>query len=166
MRKIELSLFALLIMLLLVPVHSVLAVSASSPLYTHFVYMLGHANYLHWAVNAISILCLIPLYTARRMIIAYTASVLLSFIPSSLIPHPESIPIVGASVIVCFFVGFMSVWLWKCRRLTFWQLVLFTVITVFIPNVATGYHIAMFIVGLIANRIEYLINDFKNFISR
>lgn len=52
MRTLYITLIILILMVFIIPFHSLLAVSPTSPLYSHFVYMFGHANLMHWAINA------------------------------------------------------------------------------------------------------------------
>lgn len=155
MKKVEVVLFLVLLMAFLIPAHATLAVSRQTPLYTHFVYMFGHANVFHWIVNSLSLVLLTNLVSLPRMVAAYASAVAVSFLVY------DDMPVVGASVLVCWLVGFMSLWLWNKRRRAFWQIAIVTVIMFFVPGIAAMHHLAMMAAGLIANRVEYLIADFK-----
>ena len=49
MRTLYITLLIILLMAFIIPLHASLAVSPSSPLYTHFAFMFGHANFIHGA---------------------------------------------------------------------------------------------------------------------
>lgn len=150
----------ILLLLPLIPLHSRMAVSPDSALYTHFVYMAGHANIIHWLINGWTLFVLHNLYTVSRLIVAYILSVALSFVY-----YPDR-PALGASVIVAFFTGFMLIWLYQRRRLVFWQLMILIVVGFFIPHVAAMYHLVMMAAGLIYNRLEWLAADYRYFTKR
>ena len=160
MKQLYLILSSLLLMAILIPFHKSMAVHPDAPLFTHFVYMAGHANILHWLINAWALFVLHNLFTMARWVMAYICAVVLSFCY-----YPE-LPVLGASVFVSFFSGFMLIWLRKRHRLIFWQLLALIRIGFFIPHIAAMYHLAMLLAGLLFNRIEWLIADYKYFTSR
>jgi len=155
MKQLYYTLLPLVLMLPIIPLHSLMAVSPDSPGYTHFVYMFGHASLLHWLVNAWALFVLHNLYTVSRWIVAYLCAVVLSFV------YYPSLPVLGASVFVSFFSGFMIFWLWHKHRLVFWQLLLLIAIGFLIPHIAAMYHLVMLVAGMAYNRIEWLIADYK-----
>lgn len=155
MKKVEYVLLCILLMALIIPMHETLAVSKQTPAYTHFVYMFGHANVIHWLINSVSLVLLTNLISLPRMVTAYVSAVAVSFLLY------DDMAVIGASVFVCWLVGFMSLWLWNKRRMAFWQMAAATVIMFFIPGIAAMHHLAMMAAGLIGNRVEYLIADFK-----
>ncbi len=154
MKKIRYIMLAVVIMAAILSLAPYMAVSPSSPLYTHFIYMFAHANWMHWLINAWGLIVLHNLYTIQRLVVAYMAAVMLSFIY-----YPE-LPVIGASVFISFFTGFMIFWLYKKKRLVFWQVLALLVFGCFIPHISAAYHIIMFLAGLIYNRIEWLKADY------
>ena len=103
MNKLRLTMLMCLVMAAFVPFSHMFAVSQETPTYTHFVYMTGHAGWLHYIVNAWSLLLLHNLFRWYRVTVAYGCAVILSYIPLT------DKPMLGASVIVCFFI------LHRCR---------------------------------------------------
>ena len=85
MRTLYITLLIILLMAFIIPLHASLAVSPSSPLYTHFAYMFGHANFIHWGINGWCILMVHHQFRFHRLLAAWLCSVLLSFIYLSLI---------------------------------------------------------------------------------
>ncbi len=155
MTKIYCILALIAVMAPIIQVAPFFAVSPDSPVYTHFTYMFAHANWIHLFVNAWGLLFLHNLYTWVRVIVAYASAVVLSFFY-----YPE-LPVLGASVFITFFTGFMIFWLYKRHRLGFWQVIALLIIGCFVPHIASVYHIIMFLAGIIYNRLEWLIADYK-----
>ena len=92
MNKFRITLIVCIFMAALIPNTDELAVSDNSPLYTHFVYILGHDGFLHYAINAWSLLVIHNLFRWYRVLTAYLFAVLVSFVA---LPAQ---PMVGASV--------------------------------------------------------------------
>jgi membrane associated rhomboid family serine protease len=80
MGKFYITLIICLMMIPLIPFSSHFAVGASSPFYTHFIYMFGHASFIHWLCNAWSLLVLHNVINYHRVIAAWIFSVLASFV--------------------------------------------------------------------------------------
>lgn len=137
-----LSIFCFLLLLLIaIPAKEQLACSDSSPFFTHFVYMFAHANVLHWACNAWSVLALHNTLRWYRVSLAYVLAVLLSFL------LPLQMPVIGASVIVCFFIGFIAKYLYCKSRRAFYMTIALIVLSCLLPGYAGVYHVVMFAFG-------------------
>ena len=76
MRTLYITLLIILLMAFIIPLHASLAVSPSSPLYTHFAYMFGHANFIHWGINGWCILMVHHQFRFHRLLAAWLCSVL------------------------------------------------------------------------------------------
>lgn len=96
MRTLYITLLIILLMAFIIPLHASLAVSPSSPLYTHFAYMFGHANFIHWGINGWCILMVHHQFRFHRLFAAWLCSVALSFI------YYPTLPVLGASVLISF----------------------------------------------------------------
>lgn len=153
MRTLYITLVSVALMALIIPLHRFLAVSSSSPSYTHFVYMFGHASLIHWAVNSWCIIMLHHHFRVIRMTIAWGMSVILSFV------YYPSLPVLGASVIISFFMGLTAPWLYAYKRLAFWQMLLLMTIGCFLPHIAGVYHVVLFVLGFIYAKVESVVNS-------
>jgi len=151
MIRFKLSIVICLLMALAVPFSATMAVSAGSPTYTHYIYMFGHASWLHYAVNIWSLMVLHNLFRWYRVIAAYLWAVVLSYFV-----HFDK-PLLGASVIVCFFIGMIILNLWKKQRLSAILTVVILFLTCFLPGFAGIIHIQAFLFGLLFFLIEMLI---------
>ena len=140
MRKLYITLILGTLCLPLNAIKELCACSASSPLYTHFVYMFSHASFLHWACNMWSLLVLHNLFRIPRLITAYLLAVAISFIPTSK-------PVLGLSVIVCFFMGYMAQHLWNKSHLGLCLTVASIWLSCILPGFAGIYHVFMFVFG-------------------
>ena len=152
MRTLYITLLIILLMAFIIPLHTSLAVSPSSPLYTHFAYMFGHANFIHWAVNAWCLLMVHRQFSFHRLLASWLASVALSFL------YYPSLPVLGASVIISFFMGFTAPWLYCRKRLAFCQMLLLLVIGCLLPHIAGIYHLILFALGFIYAKAESFIH--------
>lgn len=152
MRTLYITLVIILAMAFIVPLHTLLAVSPSSSLNSHFVYMFGHANYLHWAVNSWCLLMVHRQFRIHRLLASWIGSVGLSFI------YYPSLPVLGASVIISFFMGFTAPWLYRCKRLAFYQMMILMLIGCIMPQIAGFYHLVLFILGLVYAKVESFIH--------
>jgi hypothetical protein len=128
-------------MALIVPWTDWLAVSKDAPLYTHFVYMAGHDGYLHYAINAWSLLVIHNLFRWYRVLAAYLVAVLISFIA---LPAQ---PMVGASVFTCFFFGFMMPWMWHKQKILLLLTVALMLLTCILPGFAGIPHVVAYVFG-------------------
>lgn len=147
------------ILALLVPFPSVLAVSADAPAYTHFVYLFGHDGWIHYAVNAWSLLVMHNLFHWYRVMSAYALAVLISFVAL-----PDQ-PMVGASVFTCFFFGFAAPWLWRRERLAVLMTIGLLVLTCILPGFAGMAHVIAFAAGVVFSMGEGIVRDFKGYLG-
>lgn len=148
MRTLYITLVSCIFMLCIVPLHRYLAVSASSPLYVHFIYMFGHANFIHWAVNAWCLLMVHHQFRIHRLLASWLGSVALSFV------YYPSLPVLGASVVISFFMGFTAPWLYRCKRLAFWQMIALLFVGCLLPHIAGVYHLILFSLGFVYAKAE------------
>lgn len=158
MKKLIFTIIFSLCMLPLMALKDSMACSQSSPLYTHFCFMFVHASWLHWACNTWSLLVLHNLFKPQRLIVAYILSVAVSFIPVSL-------PVLGISVIVCFFIGFMAKYLYYKSALSLFLTMAILIVSCFLPGFAGVYHIIMFVLGALYFQIECFLNRLGNYIN-
>jgi len=161
MHRFYATIIAIVIMAALIPISPQMATSPSAPLATHFIYMLAHANILHWLINAWALLVLHNLFRLHRLVIAYALAIAISFIPhlslqiSNLNPQPSTL--LGSSVIAVFFMGFVAPYLWRKDRMATVLTAAIILIGFFIPGIAAFHHLLMFIAGLIAYKIEFFL---------
>lgn len=156
MRTLYVTLIIVLLMALVIPLHASLAVSPSSPTYTHLVYMFGHANTVHWAINGWCLLMVHRLFRLHRLLASWLFSVALSFL------YYPSLPVLGASVIISFFMGFNAPWLYRSKRLAFWQMLALLCIGCLLPHIAGLYHLILFALGFVYAKAEYLVRDMRS----
>ena len=148
MRTLYITIVIAILMAFIIPLHADMAVSQSSPIYSHFIYMFGHANFIHWAVNAGCLLMLHRLFYIHRLLTSWLASVALSFI------YYPSLPVLGASVIISFFMGLTTPWLYRRKRLAFWQMLIILLLGCFLPHIAGTYHLILFAIGFLYAKAE------------
>lgn len=146
-------------MLPLVPHAELFAVGASTPFYTHFVFMVGHAGWIHWACNSWSLIVLHNIIKWYRLLVAYICSVMLSFI---LVLDK---PVIGASVIVTFLMGMLARQLYIKSKLSFYLTVSLLVFSCFLPGFAGIYHIILFLLGVGFYRIEFFVRRILGYIN-
>lgn len=136
-----------------------LAVTMDTPAYTHFVYMFGHAGWLHYAVNAWTLLVLHNLFRWYRVLASYACAVLISYLPLT------DRPMLGASVIVCFFVGVVIRHLWHRQRLSAVLTMALIALTCVIPGFAGSAHLMAFLSGAVFLNAEAWIRDMGEYIK-
>lgn len=153
MKRLLVTLLLIAVMLPLTSISELLACSCNSPLYTHFVYLLGHASILHWACNSWSLLVLHNLFSRYRMAAAYICAVAVSFIPSAR-------PVIGVSVIVCFFIGFYLTVLWKQNRTAVFLTAALLLLSCALPGFAGFYHIITAVCGFTFFEFEMSVRNF------
>lgn len=156
MRTLYITLTLVFLMAFIIPLHNMLAVSPTSPLYTHFCYMFGHASFIHWAVNGWCILLLHHHYRLHRLLAAWFGSVALSFL------YYPSLPVLGASVIISFFMGFTAPWLFHHKRLAFYQMVIILIVGCLLPHIAGFYHLILFILGFLYAKAENMVHQYRS----
>lgn len=152
MRTLYITLLIILLMAFIIPLHANMAVSPSTPIYSHFVYMFGHANFIHWAVNAWCLLMVHRQFSFHRLLASWLCSVLLSFI------YYPALPVLGASVLISFFMGFTAPWLYRRKRLAFCQMLLLLLIGCLLPHIAGIYHLILFALGFIYAKAESFVH--------
>ena len=152
MRTLYITLLIILLMAFIIPLHANMAVSPSTPIYSHFVYMFGHANFIHWAVNAWCLLMVHRQFCFHRLLASWLASVALSFL------YYPSLPVLGASVIISFCMGFTAPWLYRRKRLAFCQMLLLLLIGCLLPHIAGIYHLILFALGFIYAKAESFVH--------
>lgn len=152
MRTLYITLLIIFLMAFIIPFHANMAVSPSAPTYSHFVYMFGHANFIHYAVNAWCLLMVHRQFRFHRVLASWLASVALSFL------YYPSLPVLGASVIISFFMGFTAPWLYRRKRLAFCQMFLLLVIGCLLPHIAGIYHLILFALGFIYAKAESFVH--------
>lgn len=159
MAKFRITIIVCLVMALAVPLTNRLAVSENSPAYTHFIYMTGHDGWIHYAINAWSLLVMHNLFRWYRVLSAYALAVLISFVAL-----PEQ-PMVGASVFTCFFFGFAAPWLWRRERLAVLMTIGLLVLTCILPGFAGMAHAVAFVGGVVFSIGEGIVRDFKGYLG-
>ena len=159
MNKFRITLMVCLLMAVLVPNTDKLAVSEESPVYTHFVYIFGHDGFLHYIINAWSLLVMHNLFRWYRVLTAYAFAVLLSFVA---LPAQ---PMVGASVFTCFFFGFTAPWLWHKERTLLILTVLLLLLTCILPGFAGIPHVAAFSFGFVFSYTESFVRNISNYLN-
>lgn len=152
MRTLYITLLIILLMAFIIPLHANMAVSPSTPIYSHFVYMFGHANFIHWAVNAWCLLMVHRQFSFHRLLASWLASVALSFL------YYPSLPVLGASVIISFFMGFTAPLLYRRKRIAFCQMLLLLLIGCLLPHIAGIYHLILFALGFIYAKAESFVH--------
>ena len=152
MRTLYITLLIILLMAFIIPLHANMAVSPSTPIYSHFVYMFGHANFIHWSANSWCLLMVHRQFSFHRLLASWLASVALSFL------YYPSLPVLGASVIISFFMGFTAPWLYRRKRLAFCQMLLLLLIGCLLPHIAGIYHLILFALGFIYAKAESFVH--------
>jgi hypothetical protein len=87
---------------------------------------------------------------------SWLASVGLSFL------YYPSLPVLGASVIISFFMGFTAPWLYRRKRLAFWQMLILLVIGCLLPHIAGIYHLILFALASSTPRQKDSFANLKN----
>lgn len=150
MRTLYITIIVAILMAFIIPLHADMAVSPSASIYSHFIYMFGHAGFIHWVVNAWCLLMVHRQFLPHRVLASYIASVVLSFL------YYPSLPVLGASVIISFFMGFTAPWLYRRKRLAFYQMIILLGIGCLLPHIAGAYHLILFAIGFLYAKIERL----------
>lgn len=158
MRKFRITIALCVIMAFVVPIPGLFAVSETSPAYTHFIYMLGHAGWIHYLINIWTLLVLHNLLRWYRVIVAYGWAVLESYV---LLPDQ---PMVGLSVFNCVFIGFVAPWLWRRDRLTVLLTIVLLLLTCVVSGLAGIQHVASFCFGVVFCLAEGKIRSLCNYI--
>lgn len=112
----------------------------------HFTFPFVHANLLHWFLNGVAILSLSTILRWQRTAWAYVFSVMVGFLhePMARMGLSPSLPLLGFSVIVYFYMGMLYVHLPSWRR---WRIVIVAAAGLFVPGIAALVHIMMLVTG-------------------
>ena len=148
MKRFRITIAACILLAVLVPFPEYLAVSHDTPLYTHLAYVFGHEGWLHYIINAWSLLAMHNLFRWYRVISAYLFAVALTFF--ALPPQP----MIGASTFTCFFFGFTAPWLWRKERLALFLMVVLLLLTCILPGFAGIPHVTAFSFGVVFSLAE------------
>ena len=159
MGKFRTVLMICLLMAVAVPFAPQMAVSDGSPAYTHYIYMAGHNGWLHYAANAWSLLVLHNLLRWYRVAAAYAVAVLIGYV--ALPPQP----MVGASVMTCFFLGFATPWLWYRDRLAVVLSLALLLLTCLLPGFAGIPHILSWMSGIVFSLTEGWIRRMNDYLK-
>jgi membrane associated rhomboid family serine protease len=144
----------------LVPMAGSMASSDESPFYTHFVYMFGHANFLHWIINGWAMLVLHNLFRPHRLEVCYLLAVILSFIPNI---SGDSDGLLGASVITTFFFGFLTPHIRRTDKTSAYMMLALILVGFLIPGIAALPHLLMYLCGIGYFCLEGLLLHFLRF---
>jgi uncharacterized membrane protein YfcA len=87
----------------------------------------------------------------HRLLAAWLCSVVISFV------YYPALPVLGASVLISFFMGFSAQWYYRYHRIYFWQMVLGMAIGFLLPYIAGIFHIVLFCLGFIYAKAERFI---------
>lgn len=138
-----------LLMLFLLPYAPAMAVHPNdTALLTHILYIFAHASILHCILNTWCLLCLSAVITTLRFSLALFFAIAISFTPL------VTAPTVGFSVILFFFYGYLARLMYARRALGLVFLIAFLALGLFLPWIAAGLHIAMFLLGILSWHIE------------
>lgn len=132
-------------MAVLIPYHKYIAAGQGMEEYRNWIYMFGHAGWIHYIINGIGWLMMWKIATPARTITAYTLSVTAAYI----IPYRE--PVLGWSTIIFFYTGMCMVH--KSRKNVL-KIILISGISFLIPHIAALMHLYMLIAGWIIRRLE------------
>ena len=119
-----------------------LAVSGTSPWWTHMTYMFGHAGWVHYLLNGIGWTMMRPILTPARTLTAITIAALLP---------PAAIPVLGWSVVLYYYLGLCLAGMRTGDRI---RLLLVVGMGFFIPWIAAWHHAAMLAAGWMIRKIE------------
>ena len=122
--------------------------SLESKLTCHFY----HANIFHWAANSMALLLMRP--SLRQMIESFPIAFAAMFFTNN--------PTVGFSAMIYAFIG-LNIIRWKVSMIDLATFIIANILTIFMPKVAFGVHLASFSLGIAAYYIQQHINRwFKN----
>lgn len=158
MRKFRITIIVCLLMALAVPFADILAVSYTSPTYTHYIYIIGHGSWLHYAVNVWTLLVLHNLFNWYRVLFSYALAVAISYV---LLPE---LPMIGASVITCFFIGFAAPYFWFKNRTAVLMTTCLLALTCILPGFAGLQHVVVFFSGLSFFFVERYVKSIKQYL--
>lgn len=132
-------------MAFLIPFHDKIAACGGTEEYRNWVYMFGHAGWLHYMLNGIGWLMMWKIATPTRTACAYLLSVSAAY----MIPHDE--PVLGWSTVIFFYTGMCLAHMPRKRII---RIALVIAISFFIPHIAALMHLYMLIAGWMIRRLE------------
>ena len=106
-----------------------------------------HANIFHWFCNAMALWFMRP--SPRQIAYALSLAVLAMFFTMT--------PTIGFSAVIYGYIG-MNIIRWNVSLIDWGTFLVANFITIFIPNVAFGVHLAAFILGVSVYMIDRKIN--------
>lgn len=159
MKNLYITFSFCLIILPLILLRDRLACMPGAPLYRHMLYMFAHASAIHWLCNTWSLLVFHNLFRPSRLITAYSLSFLVSFLPLS------KLPVLGLSVVVCFFLGLAARYLYSTNPIGMFLSLVLLVGSCFLPGFAGLYHIVMFVLGFLYLSVECFFKRISNYIN-
>jgi hypothetical protein len=107
--------------------------ACSAKLACHFF----HANLFHWFCNAMALWLMRP--SPKDMLLAFPMAVIAMFFTTT--------PTIGISAMIYAYIG-VNIIRWKVSLVDWGTFIVANLITIFIPNVAFGVHLAAFMMGL------------------
>lgn len=106
-----------------------------------------HANLFHWFCNAMALWLMRP--SPKQITYAFVLAVCAMFFTMT--------PTIGFSAVIYGYIG-MNITRWKVSLIDWATFLIANFITIFIPNVAFGVHLAAFILGISVYMIDRQIN--------
>lgn len=119
-----------------------MAVSETSPWWTHIAYMFGHASWLHFVLNGFGWMCMREIVTPGRTL---TAMVIAALLPAT------SIPTLGWSVVLYYYMGLCMGAMPAGAKI---RMLLLVCVGFFIPWIAAQHHAAMLLSGWLIRKVE------------
>jgi membrane associated rhomboid family serine protease len=127
----------LLAVTLFAPNSSIHGACLHSPFWNKLTYHLYHANIFHFIANAYALCLMRP--SPSDMLKAFPLAVAASIFTKT--------PTVGISAMIYAYIG-MNITKWKVSMIDWATFIVANLITIFIPNVAFGVHLAAFLLGI------------------
>ena len=155
MKQFTFSIAAALLTLPAILLNEHLAVSPTTPTYTHLIYMFAHANILHWAINAYALIVMHKFCTPAALTAAYICAVAISFLPI------YTQPTLGMSVMIYFLIA--KIITQRKNKAIILPIAIFIVAGFFLPNIAAAFHLAAISCGTIYFIAEKNIKSFIQF---
>lgn len=106
-----------------------------------------HANLFHWFCNAMALWLMRP--SPKDIAYAFVLAALAMFFTMT--------PTIGFSAVIYAYIG-MNIIRWKVSLIDWGTFLVANLITLFIPGVAFGVHLAAFMLGISVYIIHYQIN--------
>lgn len=102
-----------------------------------------HANLFHWFCNAMAIWLMRP--SPKEIAYAFPLAVLAMFFTLA--------PTIGFSSVLYAYIG-LNIIRWNVSLIDWATFIIVNLITIFIPNVAFGVHLAAFVLGILVYKIH------------